>query len=293
MDNQGKILAWDTKIWSDSHSTRPNGQAASFVSARHLDPPFPFTKGGFSGGSYRNAIPEYTISAKQLHLYNYNGPLRTSSLRGLGAYGNTFALESFLDELIHKSGNDPIDFRLKNLEDPRAKAVLETLAEKTNWKSIQKTANTGFGVAYSRYKNSTSYFAVLAEVEIDREAKSYRLKKLTGVIDSGLVINPDGLKNQTEGGMIQSASWSMMEEVQFDQDGITSTDWTSYPILRTFETPEVEVHLINRPDTPPMGAGEAAMGPVSAAIANAIFAATGSRIRDLPLKAEKIDWGKI
>ncbi|GAA0879743.1 xanthine dehydrogenase family protein molybdopterin-binding subunit [Algoriphagus jejuensis] len=293
MDADGKILAWDTNVWSDSHSTRPNGRAASFVSARHLEKPFPFQKGGFSAGSYRNGIPEYTIAAKQLHLYTFSGPLRTSSLRGLGAYGNTFALESFLDELIHKSGNDPIDFRLGNLEDPRAKAVLEKLAEKTNWKSRQKTETNGFGIAYSRYKNSTSYFAVLAEVEIDKAAKSYRLKKLTGVIDSGLIINPDGLRNQTEGGMIQSASWSMLEEVQFDREEITSTDWTSYPILRTMETPEVEVHLIDRPDTPPMGAGEAAMGPVSAAIANAIFDATGSRIRDLPLKAEKVDWKKV
>lgn len=293
MDTDGKILAWDTHVWSDSHSTRPNGQAASFVSARHLEKPFPFQKGGFSGGSYRNGIPEYTIAAKQLHLYNYSGPLRTSSLRGLGAYGNTFALESFLDELIHKSGNDPIDFRLKNLEDPRAKAVLEMLAEKTGWVSRPKSTTNGFGIAYSRYKNSTSYFAVLAEVEINREAKNYRLKKLTGVIDSGLVINPDGLRNQTEGGMIQSASWSMLEEVQYDQDGIKSTDWASYPIMRAMDVPDIEVHLIDRPDTPPMGAGEAAMGPVSAAIANAIFDATRSRIRVLPLKAEKIDWDAI
>lgn len=293
MDSDGKILGWDTTVWSDSHSTRPNGRAASFISARYLETPFPFQKGGFSAGSYRNGIPEYTIAAKQLKLYNYDGPLRVSSLRGLGAYGNTFAMESFLDELIHKSGNDPIDFRLKNLEDPRAKAVVETLAEKSGWKSRQKTASNGFGIAYSRYKNSTSYFAVLAEVEIDREAKNYKLKKLTGVIDSGLVINPDGLRNQTEGGMIQSASWSMMEEVHFDQNGITSNDWTTYPILRMMDVPELEVHLIDRPDAPPMGAGEAAMGPVSAAIANALFDATDSRIRDLPLKAEKIDWGNL
>ena len=293
LNTSGELVAWDTKIWSDSHSTRPNGRAGSFISARHLEPAVEFRKGGFSGGSYRNGIPEYTIPAKQLQLYNYAGPLRTSSLRGLGAYGNTFAMESFLDELIHKAGKDPIDFRIKNLEDPRAKAVLESLAEKTAWSSRQKTGNNGFGIAYSRYKNSTSYFAVLAEVEIDKSSKTYRVKKLTGVIDSGLVINPDGLKNQTEGGMIQSASWSMMEEVRYNQSGITSQDWNSYPILRMMEIPEVEVHLIDRPDTPPVGAGEAAMGPVSAAIANAIFDATGTRIRDLPLKAQKIDWGKV
>ena len=202
-------------------------------------------------------------------------------------------MESFLDELIHKSGSDPVDFRIKNLEDPRAKAVLEKLGEKSGWKSRQKSSNNGFGIAYSRYKNSTSYFAVLAEIEIDKTAKSYRLKKLTGVIDSGLVINPDGLRNQTEGGMIQSASWTMLEEVNYDQNGITSVDWVTYPILRMMDVPEVEVHIIDRPDTPPMGAGEAAMGPVSAAIANAIFDATGSRIRDLPLKVEKINWEKV
>ncbi|MBN7812278.1 xanthine dehydrogenase family protein molybdopterin-binding subunit [Algoriphagus sp. H41] len=293
MDAEGKILAWDTTLWSDSHSTRPNGRAGSFVSARHLDTPFEFRKGGFSAGSYRNGIPEYSIPAKQLQLYNFAGPLRTSSLRGLGAYANTFAMESFLDELIHRAGKDPIEFRLENLEDPRARAVLEKLAEKADWKSRQKTALNGFGIAYSRYKNSTSYFAALAEVDIDKANQTYRLKKLTGVIDSGLVINPDGLRNQCEGGMIQSASWSMLEEVRYDGNGIISENWSSYPILRMMDVPEVEVHLIDRPDTPPMGAGEAAMGPVAAAIANAIFDATGSRIRDLPLKAEKIAWNTL
>ncbi|MEB2777050.1 molybdopterin cofactor-binding domain-containing protein [Algoriphagus sp. D3-2-R+10] len=293
IDSDGNLLAWDSVIWSDSHSTRPNGSAGSFISARHLDPPIELRKGGWSGGSHRNGIPEYTFKAKQLHLFNYDGPLRTSSLRGLGAYANTFAMESFLDELIHKSGYDPIDFRIKNLEDPRAKAVLEELAIKTNWKSKSKPANTGFGVAYARYKNSTSYFAVLAEVEIEKAARIYKLKKLTGVIDSGLTINPDGLKNQTEGGMIQSASWTMMEEVNYDQNGITSVDWATYPIFRMVDVPELEVHIIDRPETKPMGAGEAAMGPVAAAIANAVFDATGSRIRNLPIKPEKIDWEKV
>ena len=293
IDSEGKLLGWDSLVWSDAHSTRPDGRAGSFISARHLDPPVEFRKGGWSGGSHRNGIPEYTCKAKQLHLFNYEGPLRTSSLRGLGAYANTFAMESFLDELIQKSGYDPFDFRINNLEDPRAKAVLEELAEKTNWKSKTRPINTGYGVAYARYKNATSYFAVLAEIEVDKETKNYKLKKLTGVIDSGLTINPDGLKNQTEGGMIQSASWTMLEEVTFDQNGITSVDWNSYPIMRMIDTPEVELHIIDRPETKPMGAGEAAMGPVAAAIANAVFDATGSRIRNLPIKPEKIDWAKV
>lgn len=293
LDNDGKIIAWDTKLFSDTHSTRPNGSGGHYVSARHLDKPFEFRKGGFSGGSYRNAIPLYTIPSRRLRLYNYDGPLRTSALRGLGAYGNIFGLESFIDELAFAAKMDPIEFRLKNLDDDRAKAVLQTVAEKTNWKSAQQTANKGFGVAFSKYKNSASYFAVVAEVTVNKESKTFKLEKLTGVIDSGQCINPNGLKNQTEGGMIQSASWTMLEKVDFDEDGILSIDWNSYPILRANEVPIVEVHIINRPELAPMGAGEAAQGPVAAAIANAVFKGTGTRVRELPIQAEKIDWGNV
>jgi nicotinate dehydrogenase subunit B len=293
MDEKGKIIAWDTHIWSDNHSTRPNGKAGHYVSARHLEKPFEFQKGGFSGGSYRNATPLYNIPAKRLQLYNYDGPLRTSALRGLGAYGNIFALESFMDELASEAGIDPVAFRIQNLDDDRAIAVLETLASKTGWDSRVKSSGKGYGIAFSKYKNTASYFAVLAEVEIDKIEKTFNLTKMTGVIDSGQCINPDGLKNQTEGGMVQSASWTLLESVQYDQNGILSKDWGSYPILRTKEVPEIEVHIINRPELPPMGAGEAAQGPVAAAIANAVFDATGSRVRDLPLKSEKIDWSKI
>uniref|UniRef100_UPI003593C63C xanthine dehydrogenase family protein molybdopterin-binding subunit n=1 Tax=Aquiflexum sp. TaxID=1872584 RepID=UPI003593C63C len=232
MDDNGKILAWDTKIWSDTHSTRPNGKAGHYVSARHLNKPFEFQKGGFSGGSYRNATPLYNIPDKRLQLFNYDGPLRTSALRGLGAYGNIFALESFMDELASEAGMDPIDFRIKNLNDDRAIAVLQILASKTRWDSKQKNPGKGYGVAFSKYKNSASYFSVLAEVEINKAEKSFKLTKMTGVIDSGQCINPDGLKNQTEGGMIQSASWTLMESVQYDENGILGKDWNSYPIMR-------------------------------------------------------------
>lgn len=290
LDNQGKIIAWGTNLFSDSHSTRPNGNGGHYVSARHLEKPFEFQKGGFSGGSYRNAVPLYTIPSKRLLLHNYEGPLRTSALRGLGAYGNIFALESFMDELALATEMDPIEFRIQNLDDERAKAVLQSVAEKTNWKSVLKTPNKGFGVAFSKYKNSASYFAVVAEVSIDKPSKTFKLEKLTGVIDSGQCINPDGLINQTEGGMIQSASWTLLEKVDFDENGVLSTDWNSYPILRANEVPVVEVHIINRPELPPMGAGEAAQGPVAAAIANAVFNGTSTRVRDLPISAEKVDW---
>jgi len=293
LDNEGKIIAWDTNLFSDTHSTRPNGNGGHYISARHLEKPFEFRKGGFSGGSYRNAVPLYTIPSKRLLLHNYEGPLRTSALRGLGAYGNIFALESFMDELALAAKMDPIEFRIKNLDDDRAKAVLQSVAEKTNWNSAQKTANKGFGVAFSKYKNSASYFAVVAEVSIDKPSKTFKLEKLTGVIDSGQCINPDGLKNQTEGGMIQSASWTLLEKVDFDKDGVLSIDWNSYPILRANEVPFVEVHIINRPELAPMGAGEAAQGPVAAAIANAVFNATRTRVRELPISFEKVDWENL
>ncbi len=293
LGNDGKITTWDTRIFSDTHSTRPGGKAGHYVSARHLENPFQFQKGGFSGGSYRNASPLYHIPSHRLQLYNYDGPLRTSALRGLGAYGNIFALESFIDELAHLAALDPIDFRLKNLTDERASAVLEMVAEKTRWKTSEKRADGGLGVAFAKYKNSASYFAVVAEITLDKTNKTFKLDKLTGVIDSGQCINPDGLKNQTEGGMIQSASWTLLEEVNYDEKGVLATDWNSYPILRTTEVPEIEVHIIDRPELQPMGAGEAAQGPVGAAIANAVYNATGTRVRELPIRAEKIDWSKI
>jgi nicotinate dehydrogenase subunit B len=293
LDNEGKIIAWNTNLFSDTHSTRPNGNGGHYISARHLEQPFEFRKGGFSGGSYRNADPLYTIPSKRLLLHNYEGPLRTSALRGLGAYGNIFAIESFMDELALEAAMDPIKFRINNLDDDRAKAVLQSVAEKTNWKSSQKPQNRGFGVAFSKYKNSASYFAVVAEVTVNKDSKTFKLEKLTGVIDSGQCINLDGLKNQTEGGMIQSASWTLLEKVNFEEDGILSIDWNSYPILRAKDVPIVEVHIINRPELPPMGAGEAAQGPVAAAIANAVFNATGTRVRELPISADKVNWEKV
>ncbi len=198
-----------------------------------------------------------------------------------------------MDELALAAEMDPIEFRLKNLNDARAKAVLQAVRQKTSWNSAQNAANKGFGVAFSKYKNSASYFAVVAEITVDKTSKTFKLEKLTGVIDSGQCINPDGLKNQTEGGMIQSASWTLLEKVDFDENGVLSTDWNSYPILRSKEVPVVEVHIINRPELAPMGAGEAAQGPVAAAIANAVFNGTGTRVRDLPISAEKVDWNKV
>ncbi|MFC4873527.1 xanthine dehydrogenase family protein molybdopterin-binding subunit [Negadavirga shengliensis] len=294
MDRSGKLTAWETQIWSDTHSTRPNGQAGHFVSARYLEKPFAFAPGGFSGGSYRNASPLYDIPAKQIILHNYRGPLRTSALRSLGAYANIFALESFMDEMAEEAGMDPVAFRLKHLRDERAKAVIEKLAAHTGFPDHEPVPGSGRGIAFSKYKNTAAYFAVLAEVELDTAQRQYRIKKLTGCLEAGQTINPDGIINQTEGGMIQAASWTLMEAVRYDpQAGVTSTNWSSYPIMRFDQVPEIEVLLIDRPEEKPLGAGEAAQGPVGAAIANALYRASGQRLQELPLTFDKIDWGKV
>jgi len=287
--SNGKISAWRTKLWSDTHSTRPGGNAGHFIAARTLENPRKFEAGGFSAGSYRNSIPLYDFPKEIIH-HKYSGPLRTSALRSLGAYGNIFALESFMDELAHSDQRDPVKFRLDHLKSERAKDVIRLAAVKVGWDIYQKQPGRGIGIAFSQYKNTAAYLAVVVEVEIDTANRDYKIIKMTAAIDAGQTINPDGLKNQTEGGIIQAASWTLFEEVKYDERGIISTNWETYPIMRFASVPLIEVHVIDRPNEKPLGAGEAAQGPVGAAMANAIFNATGSRLRDLPLSPEKINW---
>lgn len=290
INGSGKITAWHTDLWSDTHSTRPGGQAAHLLLARYISPKTYRKKGDISGGASRNAIPIYDIPSMKIISHEYQGPLRTSALRSLGAYANIFAVESFIDELALLAQKDPLSFRIDHINDPRALEVLHVIEAKAAWGKRPKQANTGFGLAFAQYKNHAAYFAVVAEITIDSAKKKFKVKKLTGVIDAGQAINIDGLKNQTEGGMIQSASWSLFEQVNYSEKGITSNTWESYPIMRFTDVPEIEVHVINRSTEKPLGAGEAAQGPTVAAIANAIFAVTGTRIRDLPLSAEKVNW---
>ena len=291
LNAQQKVQSWKTELWSDTHSTRPGGRAGHFIAARSLEKLFSFSPGGFSGGSTRNSIPLYDFPS-QIVLHNYQGPLRTSALRSLGAYANIFALESFMDELAIKARVDPVEFRLRHLKDERAREVIQTLAKKVHWGSKKSSAASAMGFAFAQYKNEAAYFAAVAEVSLDRTKKRFKVTRLTGCIDAGQIINPDGIENQTSGGMIQSASWTLFEQVRYDGKEITSSNWETYPILRFLDVPDTEVLIIDRPTQEPLGAGEAAQGPTSAAIANAIFAATGSRIRQLPLTPDKIDWSR-
>lgn len=292
LDTAGNLLALETELWSESHSSRPGGKAGHLLAGRDLEKPFAFAPGAFSGGSSRNAVPLYDVP-KQVTLYSVQGPLRTSALRSLGAYANIFALESFMDELAVKAGKDPADFRLQYLKDDRAKAVIKMVTEKARWYQRNNTKGRGVGIAFAQYKNDGAYFAVVAEVQLNIVTKKYKVVKMTGVIDAGQAINTDGIANQTSGGMIQATSWTTLEQVQYGPDGITSKNWDSYPILRFNALPDTEVFVINRPELPSLGAGEAAQGPSAAAIANALFHATGTRLRELPLTPDKIDWSVV
>ncbi|MFL6932807.1 MAG: molybdopterin cofactor-binding domain-containing protein, partial [Xanthobacteraceae bacterium] len=212
-----------------------------------------------------------------------------SALRTLGAYANVFAIESFMDELALAAGADPVEFRLKHVKDERARAVIKAAAERAGWQAGAKGADgRGRGIGFAKYKNLACYVAVVAEVEIDRATGIVRVPRTYAATDAGLVINPDGLVAQIEGGIVQSASWTLKEQVRFDPSGITSRDWASYPILTMREAPKVDVEVINRPNERPLGAGEGSQGPAVAAIANAFAAATGKRIRDLPMSPDRV-----
>ncbi|MBN3519767.1 xanthine dehydrogenase family protein molybdopterin-binding subunit [Algoriphagus lutimaris] len=286
MDNQGKITAWKSDVWTDTHSMRPNRDPATLLNTRYLEDPIPLTQRGYLGGGHRNADPYYAFPKMQVNAHFFNGPLRVSSLRSLGSYGNIFAIESFMDELAGKANKNPFEFRIIHLNDERAIAVIQKLQQLCD--SAKVNTGEGIGMAFSRYKNNTAYAAVAAHVKVDPAAGMLQLKKLWAVGDVGQIINLDGITNQFEGGMIQAASWTLKEQVNFKGDQITSEDWMSYPIFRFDEIPEVEVVMIDHPELPAEGGGEVSMPPTGAAIANAVYQACGIRVYDLPIRIEKI-----
>jgi CO/xanthine dehydrogenase Mo-binding subunit len=291
LDAQGEIVAWHHSVWSNGHAARP-GRAAqpALLAGYELANPFPRMIStnppqANGGGADRNSIPLYDFPSWQIESHRLTTmPVRTSALRTLGGQGNVFAIESFLDEIAAGRGEDPVAFRLRHLRDERAKDVIRAAAERAKWKP-EKQPGIGYGIGFARYKNTGAYCAVVAEIE---GAEDIRVRKLTLAVDVGEAINPDGVINQIEGGAIQATSWVLKERVRFDRQRITSINWTEYPILRFSEVPEVEVELIQRPEADPVGAGEAAHGPVAAAIANAVFDCLGVRIRNLPITRDSL-----
>jgi CO/xanthine dehydrogenase Mo-binding subunit len=215
-------------------------------------------------------------------------PFRCSSLRGLGAYANVFAIEQMMDELAVAAGQDPATFRLAHLPDPRARAVIEAARDAIGWGKDAKTPGRGQGIAYARYKNTAAYCAVAVDAEVDEATGVIRVTRAVCAGDAGEAIAPDGIANQLEGGLIQSLSWTLKERVRFTPGEITSVDWETYPILTFREAPEVETLVLDRPGEKFLGVGEASQGPTAAAIANSVFAATGVRLRELPFTPERV-----
>jgi CO/xanthine dehydrogenase Mo-binding subunit len=294
LDPSGRIADWDYGVWSNTHSMRP-GSAGCLLAAQHIAQPFPVPPPQPlpqpEGGGDRNGIPIYAFpSARVVHHFVPEMPLRISALRSLGAQMNIFAIESFMDELALAADADPVAFRLKHLEDPRARDVVAAAAEAFGWSRGRPAGpGRGRGFAFARYKNLAAYCAVAMEVEVSRETGAVSIPRVVAAVDTGQVVNPDGVRNQVEGAILQSMSWTLYEAVSFDTSRITSVDWSTYPILRFSAVPEsVEVHIIDRPGLPFLGCGETGQGPASAAVANAVADATGRRLRDLPLSVTRI-----
>jgi nicotinate dehydrogenase subunit B len=293
LDATGKIVDWQYEIWSNGHNQRIDNAgrlaptwalAKPFIPAPPVPIPMP------EGGGDRNSIPLYKLpNAKVEHHFLPDMPIRVSAMRSLGAYMNIFTIESFMDELAGAAKADPVEFRLRHLDDPRGRDVIALTAKNFGWDPKRKRVpGRGVGFAFAQYKNLMSFLAIAVEITVERETGKITIERVVASADCGQIVNPDGVRNQIEGGILQSTSWTLFEQLQFDTRRITNFDWNTYPIMRFSAVPQkVEVHLIDRPGKPFLGTGEASQGPTSAALANAIADATGQRLRDLPLAGRK------
>ena len=295
LDQHGNVLGWDYGVWTPTHSTRPGGMAGNLLAGQLTQPPAPPAKNGFAGGD-RNAPTNYDFKNNHVVVHWVkDSPLRPSALRSLGGAANSFANESFMDELAATAKVDPIEFRLRHLADPRAIAVIKEAAKLAHWQSrpSPRTRNgsgvtTGRGISFMQYENHLTYVAVVAEVQVDQSTGQTRVQRLSVAHDCGLIINPDGLRNQIEGNCIQATSRALKEQVNFSPSTVTSVDWETYPILTFPEVPDVQISLIDHPDQPAWGIGEATTENIAPAIANAIFDATGARVRSVPFSAAQV-----
>jgi CO/xanthine dehydrogenase Mo-binding subunit len=238
------------------------------------------------GGAQRNAVPIYRMPRLQVAMRTVTEmPIRTSAMRGLGAPVNVWAIESAMDELAAMAGADPVEFRLRHLDDPRAADVLRRAATMCGWTGRARQEGIGLGIAVARYKNLGAWSAVAAEIAAE---EVIHVRRIWIAADLGEVVNPDGATNQLEGSAIHATSQALKEAVRFDRRRITSDSWDTYPILRFSEVPQVEVALLDRPEERPLGAGEPAFAPTIAAIANAIHDALGVRPRRMPFTPANI-----
>jgi CO/xanthine dehydrogenase Mo-binding subunit len=293
IDANGQIVEWRHAVWSPPHLARPGfGDGVNLLAAQQIDPPHPPGPPNEAprpyGGGDRNAVPLYRLGKRSItHHLLPQGPLRSSALRSLGAHCNVFAIESFMDELAALAGIDPVEFRLRHLDEPRAEAVIRAAAELSHWDAAdQGGEGLGRGIGFSRYKNHGAYYAAVATVEV---TDVITVKDVYGALDAGEIIHRDGTLNQVEGGVIQAASWTLKEQVTWTPDGFAVRSWDDYPILKFSEIPRIQTTIIERAGEAALGAGECAAGPVAAAIGNAIAHALGVRGRDMPLTFDRLE----
>jgi len=294
LDGSGRIREWAYDVWSGSHNERP-GNAGKLVPAgllarpilpsRSLPMPQP------EGGGDRNALPLYDIpNARVVNHFLPVTPLRTSAMRSLGAHLNISAIEGTMDQLAALAHADPVRFRLDHLgSQPRARAVVERAAGMFGWRAgAASLPHRGRGFGFGQYKNLMAFVAIAVDVQFDPDRNTVRILRVACAADCGQIVNPDGVRNQLEGAIIQSASWTLHEQLRYGSDGIASSDWSSYPIMRFSGVPErIDVALIDQPGLPFLGVAEAAQGPMAAALLNALAQATGARRHDLPLLADR------
>ena len=289
----GRVASWRLSVLSAPHAQRPGyGGCANLSSAEALESArVPKTvedlPDAAGGGASRNAVAIYDFPRQDMRVQlDTQSRVKTSALRSLGAHLNVFAIESAMDELAELAGIDPLEFRLRHLSDARCRAVLTGTAEMSGWPGGHPIGEgKGLGIAVARYKNRGAWLAAVVEVAVD---EAVRVERLWLCVDAGLIINPLGARNQIEGGAIQTVSWTLKEEVKIEDDRVPALDWQSYPILKFSEIPQIETKFIVDPAQPPLGVGEAAQGPVAAAIGNAVSRALGSRVRDLPLTRDRV-----
>jgi CO/xanthine dehydrogenase Mo-binding subunit len=297
LDASSRIASWHYEVWSPSHNGRPES-GGGLLAGLEVDPPFPPQIPKPipmpEGGGDRNAVPIYQLpSGRIVSHFIARSPVRVSALRSLGGYMNVFSVESLMDELSRAGGVDPVAFRLSHLADPRAIDVVNLCATKFGWTGRPRgDGRVGCGFAFARYKNLASYCAVAMEVAVEHETGAIAVRRVVSAVDSGEAVNPNGIRNQIEGAIVQSLSWTGIEAVTFDAAHRTSFDWSGYPIARFQDVPgSVEVHVLDRTGQPFLGAGEAGQGPAGAALANAVADATGVRFRDLPLSPDRVKAG--
>ena len=293
MDAEGNVTAWEGEFYMPQQT--PAGffvplvaaTLAGMPAADHIAP----------GNVFQNSAIQYKFpNVKTVCKRLETTPFRPSWIRTPGRMQNTYANECFIDELAAAAKMDPLEFRRKYLDDKRGLELLERLAALARWEkrpSPQASANghnmmKGRGISYVKYELVRTYVGAVAEVEVDRASGVIEVPKFYVVHDCGQIINPDGLKNQIEGNVIQTVSRTLMEEVKFDRSRVTSLDWESYPILKFPQVPDIVIELIDRPAEKPWGAGEPTAAVIPSAIANAVFDATGLRLRSVPYTPAKV-----